>query len=165
MKNDIKTKLKRIFGKECFEESDVVYILSRIRKILEIDNKEKKYGKLKFYCDWALHKQIDNTNSVSEDLKNFPEDTLASHKFLNYEVFNKELKAFLKEYKIETNIYENLKNKLRFQQKLTEIYSDTPLIIKEVKKITIKSGELKEANIAGKKIYIPAVEFIVTNEE
>ncbi len=40
-------------------ESDVVYILSRIRKVLEINNYPETYSTLNFYCNLALHSKID----------------------------------------------------------------------------------------------------------
>lgn len=163
----IQEKLKAVLRKNSFNEVDVVYILSRIRKILEIDNKEKKYKKLKFFCDWALHKQIDNTDPVSEDLQNF-DDTIVVHKFLQYEQFDKEFKRFLSEYKIDTDIYSNLKSRLEFHQLLIEIYSDTPVIVKTIKKrkITIKKGELQEVILDdGTKAYAFPTKYTITDEE
>lgn len=165
MKADIKEKLRQAFLKDYFEESDVVYILSRIRKILEIDGKKAKYKKLKFYCDWALHAEIDNIDPISDELMNFPDDLLDSHNFLAYKGFHKEINIFLKEYNIQTNIYKNFENLLNFSQKLTDIYSDTPLIVKSTKKkkIIIKGGELKVIKKNGLKVYISPVRFTVTD--
>ena len=163
--SNIQEKLRKILQKDSFGEVEIVYILSRIRKLLEIDAKEKEYKKLKFFCDWALHKQIDNTDPVNEDLKNF-DDILVSYKFLQYELFDKEFKKLLKEYGIETTIYQSLKSILEFHQLLSEIYSDTPIIIKTIKrrKITIKKGELQAVNVGGMKVYVSPIEFTVIDD-
>lgn len=165
----IQTKLQKFLLKDSFEESDVVYILSRIRKILEIEgkSKEKEYKKLKFYCDWALHKQIDNTDPVSEELKDFPEDMSGGNKIILHRTFHEELRKFLKEYKIETTIYKTIQNTLDFGITLAEIYADTPLIIKYTKKkiITTKAGKVGLIKLKdGSKVKVPYIEFTVKYE-
>lgn len=134
MKNDIKEKLQIILRKESLEESDIVYILSRVRKILEIDGKEKNFRKLKFYCDWSLHAQICNTDSMKDELDDFPNNQVNLFHFINYGSFQDEFKRFLKEYQLDTNIYDNDVAALHFIQILSQILSDTPLIVKTVKK-------------------------------
>ncbi len=147
----------------------MVYILSRIRKILEAESKEVKsrYKKLKFYCDWSLHIEIKNTDSISDELINLSDDILSSHNFFAYKSFHKEIKKFLKEYNIQTSIYKNFENLLDFNQKLTDIYSDTPLIVKftKKKKITIKEGEFKVIKKNGIKAYVPSIRFTVIDDD
>lgn len=145
MINDIKDKLRIILDKDRFEETDVVYILSRIRKILEIDKKEKEFKKLKFYCDWALHSQIDNTDAMKDDLETFLRGSLEKGRdFLFFKPFDEEFATFLKEYSMSTGIYNNTDTELQFKQLLTRIYSDTPLIVKVTKKrkIVIKESKI-----------------------
>lgn len=68
MQKAIGYKLAQHLLKNSFDESDVVYILSRIRKLIEF-NEMGSSGRddvvLKFFCNWALHVQIDNCTSVS----------------------------------------------------------------------------------------------------
>ncbi len=45
-------------------EADVVYILTRIGKILEIDEKKQDYPVINFYRNWSVHKQINNVGNV-----------------------------------------------------------------------------------------------------
>ncbi len=150
MVNDIIEKLRIEFEKLITEEVQVIYILSRIRKILEIDGKEKKYKKLKFYCDWSLHSQIDNIDPIKELLgivvSGEPHE---ASDFFNYKPLDEELKQFLQEYNISSKIYESNKNERLFKEILTRIYSDTPLVIKNVKKTKITIHEVVVKNTRG----------------
>jgi len=47
------------FNKEC----EVIYLMVEIRKILDIE-KNNLYQKLRFYCNWALHVNLDNKNTT-----------------------------------------------------------------------------------------------------
>lgn len=165
-KEEIKSKLQDVFKKVELDEVDVVYILRSIRKVLDID-KNKEYKKLRFYCNWALHIQIDDTNVVSEELGSFPDDVVSSHKFLMYETFHKELKSFLEKYSLQTNIYKDNDSVFKFNKLLTDIYTDTPLVVKSIKKkiITLKSGEYTKETIGGTPVKISATTFTVTYEE
>ena len=76
MQTHILEKLQSHLLKDSFEESDVVYILSRIRKLIEINKMEtgsEEYGELNFFCNWALHVQVDRFVPLADllmDLKN-----------------------------------------------------------------------------------------------
>lgn len=144
MKNDIKKKLALELSEDISKESQVIYILSCIRKILEIDQNQSNYIKLKSFCDWALHSRLDNTDPFREELADFPHGELSSY-FYTHEVFKKEFKRFVKDYSIETNIYSDKEHENKFKSLLYEIYIDTPLIVKTIKKkkITFKEGSVK----------------------
>jgi hypothetical protein len=58
-KDEIIEKLRKEISKDTFDESHVVYILSRIRKYLELTEQRDKHPFLWFYCNWALHPKID----------------------------------------------------------------------------------------------------------
>lgn len=59
MKNDIKDKLSIELKKPINGEPQVIYILSRIRKLLDLNHKKDgAYRILRFYCNWALHTEI-----------------------------------------------------------------------------------------------------------
>ncbi len=165
-KEEIKTKLQDVLIKEELDEVDIVYILRSIRKILDI-NRNKEYKKLRFYCNWALHIQINNTDMVSEELRNFPDDVVSSNKFLNYKIFHEELKKFLKKYSFKTNLYKNYDNVFKFNKLLTDIYIDTPLVVRSVKKkiITLKSADYTKKISGGILVKIPATRFTVTYEK
>ena len=53
-------------------EEDIVYILSRVRKILESRNHPEKYSILNFYCNLTLHTKITNAPKIiTDELKKF----------------------------------------------------------------------------------------------
>lgn len=143
MRGDIQEKLQGELKKEIKEESQVVYILSRIRKLLEIDKKLDKYNILKFYCDWSLHNEIDRHQTLLTELLGDMPDGEKTNGLLTFEIFRRELEFFIEEYKLETYIYKNAENESNFKKLLVSIYSEVPLIIKSKKKqiITLKTGD------------------------
>ena len=52
-REEILEKLQKELNREIRDECQVIYILSRIRKILEISDERSKYKMLNFYCNWA----------------------------------------------------------------------------------------------------------------
>lgn len=145
MRNDIKEKLQSVLNKETLEETDAIFILSRIRKLLEIDGNKKDFKVLNFYCNWALHAQIEDVDPISETLRKPGENAISLiHLFID---FDKELKKFLDSHGIQTNIFTNRETLIKFHNLLTKVYTDTPLILKTngKKKITFrKEGSFGE---------------------
>ena len=128
-------------------EEGVVYILSRIRKILEIRAKEihdnpKKYSILNFYCNLALHSRIDRyPKKVADMLKRVTEGTDYSNSIVNFTDLHALLSEFLNEYELP-NFYKNCKIS-DFNKILNAIYSDTPIILRAVEyEITIDKDGL-----------------------
>ena len=162
MLSDIKRKLASILVEQNLKEADVVHILSLIRKILEIEGREKQkdYEKLKFYCDWALHSKIRKTEPVSDDLMAFIQGVTTSP----YKIFHVEMKRFLKEFGLDTAIYSSPKNILYFEQMLTQIYTDIPLSIRNHNKnFTLKSGKLSQEKIGTTNVHILVRDFTITD--
>ena len=58
MQNDILAKLRGEIESGITRESQVVYILAGIRKLLEQLDDPEEFDHLKFYCDWALHSKL-----------------------------------------------------------------------------------------------------------
>ncbi len=133
MRNDIREKLQTELNRKTEGEPQVVYILSRVRKMLEIDGKEKEaeYNKLKFYCDWALHSKINNVGAVRDILDGIiaREVKAGADLVVQFKTFHEEFKKFLKEYDLSTTIYDSPENKFPFEMHLSQIYADTPLIV------------------------------------
>ncbi len=147
MRNDIHTKLQIELNKQIDQEPQIVYILSRIRKMLEIGGKEKKYKKLKFFCDWALHAQIDYTDPVKELVDGLiKSDSKAHSDIVNMHSFFEEFEKFLNEYSLTTSIFNSQRSKSEFRDLLQSIYSDTPLIVKTVKKQKITLTDVEHQN-------------------
>mgnify|MGYP001574195583 CR=1 FL=1 len=146
MRNDIKEKLRQELATEIKTEAQAVYILARIRKILEIDG-VRGYGILKFYCNWALHAEIEDTDAVREILDGVVAGR--DEPQINFFLFNplhEQLNVFLAENNLPTNICDDSIKKLKFNRLLSQIYTDTPLIIKSIQKTEIiwkgSSGEV-----------------------
>ncbi len=144
MLNEIKDKLEIELRKPITEESQVVYILSRVRKMLEIDEKinQGKYKKLKFYCDWALHSEIEKgTKPFKEEFEKFVQgDMDAGGAVLTFQFFDTEFVAFLNQYGISTEQYTTHQYNVAFKKLLAQIYNDTPLIVTLTKKFQIKTN-------------------------
>lgn len=66
---DIKSKIKLKLDKERLEESDVVYLLIEIGKLIELTNTKDRYASLWFYRNWIAHSQIDKQTAFIKDLK------------------------------------------------------------------------------------------------
>ncbi len=144
MLDGIKEKLALELSKPIIEESQVVYILSRIRKILEIDYNlnQGKYAKLKFYCDWALHTKIDKNKAFQEEFVKFIQgDMNAGAPILTFEVFQTEFLDFLTQYGISAEVYKMPENNITFRKLLAKIYADTPIIVTLIKTFEIKTNE------------------------
>lgn len=145
MKEKIVEKLRAELGKPIVEESQVVYILSRIRKMLEIDRHEHngKYRKLKFYCDWALHAEIDKGAKVfQKELEAVVGGDLdAIQGIFTHEIFETEFFDFLSHYGISVSNYMEYDNRKAFRKLLAEVYSDTPVMVTLEKRARITTNE------------------------
>ena len=117
-------------------ESDIVYILSRVRKLIEIDylkSKKKKWTILWFYCGFALHVMMDKniTEPIYKNLKGI--ENGSDYSGIGFENFHKEFKLFLEENKLPQSIYIN--NRVQeFNNLLFSIYSDVPIILEKINK-------------------------------
>ncbi|OGF50882.1 MAG: hypothetical protein A2231_08720 [Candidatus Firestonebacteria bacterium RIFOXYA2_FULL_40_8] len=134
---EILEKLNKALQENIQEESKVVYILSRIRKYLELMNLKGEYKYLNFYCNLALHCRIsraENVNEIFEELVG--EDN--NDKFLKFGYLHDDLKRFIKNNNLSQDIFV-LEKYLNFVNILVDVYSDTPIEIGDPKiKITIK---------------------------
>jgi len=156
MKDEITDKLKSSLSKPITEESQVVYILSRIRKILEMDKdkNQSKYQKLKFYCDWALHAEIDRgTRIFKDEFEKLTQGEIEkAGPIFTHQFFETEFLAFLEQYGISAETYAVLDNKIAFRRLLAEILAETPLIVTISKqfKIVTNKGMFSKDGAMGK---------------
>lgn len=127
-------------------ESDVVYILSIIRKVLEINNYPEAYSALNFYCNLALHPKIDRLpKSISDMLVRIKDGgtnpKAYSNSIIGFEDLHQQLISFLKEYNLSDIIYTEEYGVKKFNKLLLGIYSDTPIILTIEEKFEIVIDE------------------------
>ena len=150
MVNDIKVKLVDELTNAITSEAQVVYILSRIRKILESE-KNKGFKELVFYCNWALHSHIEDISAVKDLIDRLlaKEDGVLAE-FMKFTLFHQEFGRFLAEHEIPSGLTSTIEWQHAFNTFLSSIYTDTPMIIKQAtkKKITWK-GSSNEIGYAG----------------
>lgn len=136
-KSQIFEKLSKKLKTSPLIESDVVYILSRVRKLIEIDylkSKKKRWIILWFYCSFALHAIMDKNipEPIYENLKKIENGT--DYSSIGFNDFHKDFFLFLQENKLPQSIYTN--NKVQeFNDLLFSIYSDTPIIVEKIKEV------------------------------
>lgn len=110
-------------------EEDIVYILSRIRKVLEINKYPTEFKILKFYCDLSLHSEIDRVSQeVAGHVKEIYENKNSSMLFL--EDFHDQLKKFMNSYDLP-NFYKHIDFRGgNFIKLLYAVNSETPITVK-----------------------------------
>jgi len=134
---EILKKLNIELEKDIYDECQVIFILSRIRKYLEMQNLKNKFKYLNFYCNWALHSKIDRTERIADVLREFIKGK-DREKFLTFTHLKKDLEIFLNAFSLSTKIIYDNDNYLRFINLLVDIYSETPLeVYPEEKRVII----------------------------
>ncbi len=120
-------------------EEDIVYVLSRIIKILEINNKPENYSILNFYCNLTLHAQITRPPKIIiEKLKKYHKK--ADHSMI-FEItsgdFHDQLDKFLKEHSIPSFYPIKPEDLKALDDLLLSVWSHTPIRIEYVEAFDI----------------------------
>ncbi len=137
---EIIEKLKGELTKDTNEECRVIFILSRIRKVLEIKNQKTKYKFLNFYCNWSLHSKLDkegttalpkvlfekNIDSKKSGKENAVKLKLNNNDFFKFSSFKQELIDFLQENNLPLDVVK--KSWTSFMKILLEIIKESPII-------------------------------------
>lgn len=101
MRDAIIGKLSRYLFELPASECVVVYVLAEIRKLLERDGKQGSFGRLSFFCNWALHASL-SLGAARAILREIDEGIVrneldvALYRTVTFEQFKKDLGAFLK---------------------------------------------------------------------
>jgi len=159
-KEAIIEKLEHVLTDQVENECQVIYILTRMRKILEINDQKKEYGVVNFYSDWALHPKLTHANTTSFiALKFEPHIDVAksSHDiakllkstnpgFFKLDDLKNEFKLFCEEYGLSTKIFDVEDNWHDFMRLLLEIIKDCPIVIKnsKIKQMTLVGSSLDD---------------------
>ena len=135
MKDQLKDKIENTLRKTQKEESDIVYLMVKIRKYLEKDkNKGSRYKILKSYCDWSLHDKITNNKTCQNILKETEQeyketkgiDPVFMHKILGLDILKLELGSFFQSIDIK-NIFSNDEEWIHFRKLFIDNLSDCPI--------------------------------------
>ena len=150
-------KIENELKKDMQEECQVVYILSRIRKILEADRAAQSVGAameyqlLWFYCNWVLHYVMDKdstqklltqffANCFDHEMNAKDYATMLKSKypgFFKLSILKSELNKFLVEHELSLDLLK--KNWGNFCKILLGIIKETP--------IRFTSGSLQEIEL------------------
>lgn len=76
MTDELIDKLRLAFSESLERENQVVFILSKTRKLIERESLNNKYLVLKRYTDWAFHTEISGTAPLSPILEKIEQAVL-----------------------------------------------------------------------------------------
>jgi len=72
-------ELKRLLGQAELTKSDVAFLMSRVRNLLEERRLESKYSVLNLFCNWTVHPKIDRSMVCFRMLERLT-DNILKHK-------------------------------------------------------------------------------------
>lgn len=137
-------KLNVELSKDIKNECQVVYILSQIRKLLDIRG-TGSYRLIRFYCNWSLHVGLDKprtTKIISEKFDRYIDITKNGKYIINkiksecpnffkLNDFKDELKRFFQNNNLPLNLLNKNKNWIKFIKFLLEIIGECPVVCVE----------------------------------
>lgn len=126
MKAVVISKLKNLLEKSIRNEAQVVYILTRIGKIIELEKSKKNYAVLNFYRNWSVHSEIDRTEPVTDILSEFIKNKENRFRLSLHNQFSSELNSFLKKHNLPQLNNNRLNNFIYY---LGKVIADTPIKI------------------------------------
>ena len=145
-RNSIVDKLHRELQRPIEAESQVVYILVELRKLLEHDGMKDAYPVLNFYANWVVHTKL-SASPVADRIVRLFDEVL--YRKINQstnmkleddvvEVFNEtslreELHAFLEPFGLPTELCTDSANWYCFRKKLAGVIEDAPLELRSSK--------------------------------
>lgn len=142
MEEEIVKKLKSALSEPIKKECQVIYILAEIRKLLDRLRDKTILPVLRFYSNWALHIEIDDTSAVRSLLEKI-EQTILSRQYdidavmaiIDFEKFREEINIFLNKFNIN-NPFLKRKYWTNFRRSFVDVLIDCPL--------KPKNSEIKE---------------------
>ena len=126
MRSEVISKLKALLEKNIKNEPQIVYALTRIGKVLELEKSKRSYPVLNFYRNWSVHSEICQTEPVADILSEFIKKRENRYRLSLHEQFRSELNAFLEKHDLP-RLNKNRLNNFIFY--LGKVISDTPIKI------------------------------------
>ena len=157
MREEIINKLYWGLAKACkqMDEPLVIFLLVKIRKLLEESRFDGQYLHLKFYCDWPLHRKLDRRSArafltrVEDIIQASKDDKFATEKasrLLDFSDFWEDLKSFLTGEGLPTDVVEIAKLRLEFFRWYSSAIQDTPLEYSDVGRPKKQTSAMPIAN-------------------
>jgi|AntRauTorckE6833_2_1112554.scaffolds.fasta_scaffold09456_3 hypothetical protein len=119
-----------ILKKEFLEMEDVVYLLNRIRILIESKNQKKKYELLNFYGNWIAHYEIEQLpNKIINEIQNM--EKKHTNRIQDHWLLRSELCLLFQENNFQKDLLNDRGKWDRFSTSLYRILIDTPLVNKD----------------------------------
>jgi hypothetical protein len=169
MKNEIVGKLRAHLSDPVETESQVVYLLCQVRKLLDMQPRDPKWLALRFHCSWALHIDLSMAGTTREFLTrvddyvwnrlNTPhrdeKEEIAweqrAHEmileFIDLPTFRTKLREVLNIHSLPTTVCDDNKLWFKFLAAYSGVVEDVPLtcsgkgMLKVVDKVTFRKGQ------------------------
>ena len=171
-KEAIIEKLENALTDQIENECQVIYILTRASKILDINDQRQKYSTINFYRNWSVHAVLSQGSTASFISPKFDphiditkgghdiaKDLIsANESFFKLKDLKNELRLFCEEYGLPTELFDNANNWRAFMELLLEIIKDCPIVIKnsKVRQMTLVGSSFEDYsykfNLAGTKV-------------
>lgn len=154
---DIFQKISNEFRKGIRDESQIVYILSRMIIVLEKEGQKENYPYLLFYRNWTLHDKLSYPHTVKILLDIFKDDLdprkdghqnaknliKTNSRFFTFDVLKNELVAFFETHNLSLDLLNE--NWISFTQLLLEVIKECPIefsseILEKMELIKDESG-------------------------
>lgn len=134
------------------EESEVVYLLVELRKLLDREREDGKldtFDLVRFHADWVVHTRKDRITPSMEKIMTQIDESIDIYpkngdiNFLLLPAFRKELQQLLSEYALPNEFCKSENSWMDFMLALAQILADQPIInptdnIEEFRFIDIK---------------------------
>jgi hypothetical protein len=134
-----------ILEKNLLEIEDVIFLLNRVRIIIENNSQKNKYELLNFYGNWIAHSNIENLPSkIVNEIENASKTK--TNRIQDHWMLRSELCSFFQEYSLDKSLLNNRDKWYKFSTSLYIILIDTPLIPKNESFSFIFNGTNQKEN-------------------
>ncbi|MFH1921467.1 MAG: hypothetical protein ABIP48_16500 [Planctomycetota bacterium] len=147
-------ELKRLVGQAELTKSDVGFLMSRVRSLLEERGLQSKYGVLNLYCNWTVHPKIDRSMVCFRMLERLT-DNILKHKdsppdspffaavteTLAVPQLRDQFIGFCREFSVPDTFCRDADIWKRFFSMLASILIDTPIQFPDVRSMKPNSRE------------------------
>lgn len=148
MQKDIIQKLSTEIECGITKETQVVYILACVRKILEQLEEPKEFSRLKFYADWTLHSRLSGppAHEVARILEFIYKcmtngerapDHSEAMRLIKFDLLKEELSAFLQKFGLR-DFTQRTNAWVVFMYLYSRVVEDCPLVIPSYVQIDIE---------------------------